>query len=185
MSSVPRVYRNGSTNYAGIVCVCTSLYFRFFIFYFLLVVEFQSYYKHLKTASRNLFRISWREWFEAPTFYIFSNISLRSVAPLRFPLEVHVQSGEAAVLRRAGPTQSPAPGAIPRLQIQTSPEAHLHRRGQTTAGGRVQSHDEEQTTGAARAVPSEVSLMRDASSGDSPPSSAGWHISFCRTSKTN
>lgn len=43
-------------------------------------MEFQSYYKHLKMASPNLFRISWRECLEAPTFYIFL-ISLFALSP--------------------------------------------------------------------------------------------------------
>lgn len=76
--------------------------------------------------------------------------------PFRFPLEVHVQSGEAAVLRRASQIESAAPGTLPRLQIQTPTKAHLYCRGKTTAGGRVQSHDEEPTTGATSNVPSEV-----------------------------
>lgn len=75
---------------------------------------------------------------------------------LRFPLEVHVQSGEAAVLWRAGQIESAAPGTVPRLQIQTPAKAHLYCRGKTTAGGRVQGHDEESTTGATSNVPSEV-----------------------------
>ena len=75
-------------------------------------------------------------------------------------MEGHVQPGEAAVLRRAGEAEPAAPGALPRLQIQTSAKAHLHRGGTPAEGGRVQSHDEEPPAGAESDLHAQVENCR-------------------------
>lgn len=66
----------------------------------------------------------------------------------RLPVERHVQPGEAAILRGAGPAQQAAPGALPRLQVQAPTQKDLHRGGPQAEGGRVQGHDEEPPAGA-------------------------------------
>lgn len=63
-------------------------------------------------------------------------------------MEGHVQPGEAALLRRAGEAEQTAPRALPRLQIQTQAQAHLHCGGTEAEGRRVQGHDEEPPAGA-------------------------------------
>ena len=79
-----------------------------------------------------------------------------SPTPCRLPVEVHVQPGEAAVLRGAGAPEPTTPGALPGLQVQAAAQEDLHRGGPPAEGGRVQGHDEEPQAGAEDALHPQV-----------------------------
>lgn len=90
-----------------------------------------------------------KSWFES---HLLHSVAPRGHALVlhvcRLAVERHVQPGEAAVLRGAGPAQQAAPGALPRLQVQAPAQEDLHRGGPQAEGGRVQGHDEEPPAGA-------------------------------------
>ena len=77
-------------------------------------------------------------------------------------MEGHVQPGEAAVLWGAGEAEQAASGALPRLQVQTSAQADLHRGGEEAEGGRVQGHDEEPPAGAESNLHAQVAADKHA-----------------------
>ena len=41
-------------------------------------------------------------------------------------MEVHVQPGQAAILRGAGPSEQASPREVPKLQVQAAAQEDLH-----------------------------------------------------------
>lgn len=93
-------------------------------------------------------------------------------------MEVDVQPGEAALLRGAGQAQQAAFGALPRLQVQASTQAHLHRGRTPAESGRVQGHDEESAAGAESHLHTQVQAkpVTQFSGLSSPPSFFAEHL---------
>lgn len=67
-------------------------------------------------------------------------------------VEIHVQRGEAALLRGAVPAVQAAHGEAPRLQVQAPAEADVHRGREEDAHLRVQDADAPAPPGDAAAV---------------------------------
>lgn len=68
----------------------------------------------------------------AMTAYIF-----KANFMFRISLEIHVQPGEATLLWRTGPAKQDPPREVPKLQVQTSAETHVHRGWQEAPDWRV------------------------------------------------